>query len=69
MLHILDLEQFAFDLLNTLSDEYDLHDDGSFTQAIWETTDPEKMQSIINQLQAIQLQAMKSRLEVMMKPA
>lgn len=58
--HILDLEQFAFDLLNQLADEYSVYDDGSFAKAIQETTDPEKMEGIISQLQTALLEVMRA---------
>lgn len=58
--HILDLEQFAFDLLNQLADEYGIYDDGSFAKAIQETNDPEKIKGIIGQLQAALLEAMRN---------
>lgn len=58
--HILDLEDFAFSLLNQLSDEYNIHDDGSIIRAIWEANTPEQMNPIITQLQTTLLMAMKT---------
>lgn len=55
---ILTLEEFAFSLLNQLADDYGIFDDGSFAKAIQETNDTEKMQGIIEQLQAHLLTAM-----------
>lgn len=58
--HILDLEQFAFDLLNQLTDDYGAIDEnGNFAHAIQETNDPAKMQRIINRLQGYLLIAMR----------
>jgi hypothetical protein len=62
--HILDLEDFAFSLLNQLADEYNIHDyDGSVTRAIWDENTPEGMQKIIDQLQAQLLEAMRIKAE------
>lgn len=56
----LQLEQYAFDLLNQLADDFNIFDDGSFTRAIWEANTAEKMQNIIRQLQANLLEAMRT---------
>lgn len=64
---ILSMEEFAFSLLNQLADEYGIFDkSGDFARAIQETTDTKEMQSIINQLQALLLNAM--RLSIPKKP-
>lgn len=62
---ILSLEEFAFSLLNQLADDYGACDDGSFAKAIQETNEPEKMERIIQQLQAYLLQAMYSAIPVL----
>lgn len=60
---VLSQEEFAFDLLNQLADEYGIYDDGSFTRAIWEAKTSEEMQPIINQLQGQLLVTMKGGLQ------
>lgn len=61
--HILDLENYAFELLNRLTDEYNAIDEnGSFAHAIQETNDPAKMQRIIDKLQGYHLIAMQERI-------
>ena len=57
---VLDLEDYAFALLNQLTDEYYHVEDGSITRAIWDANTPEEMQPIIDQLEATLLIAMKT---------
>lgn len=57
---ILSLEQFCFDILNQLSDEYNIHDDGSFARAIWVATTEAEMLPILEQLQGNLLIAMQN---------
>ena len=56
---VIDLEKFAFDLLNQLADEYDIHDDGSFTQAIWKANTTKELDRIVTKLQGYLLIAMR----------
>ncbi len=56
---VIDLERFAFDLINQLADEYSIYDDGSFTQAIWATNTAEQMDRIITRLQGYLLIVMR----------
>lgn len=59
--HILDLEDYAFNLLNRLTDEYGAEDvNGGFARAIMFCDDPAKMQGIIDQLQGYLLIAMEA---------
>lgn len=58
--NVLELEDFAFSILNQLADEYNLHDDGSISKAIWDANTPKEMKPIIKQLQATLLIAMKN---------
>lgn len=67
MSDIFSLEEFAFNLLNQLADEYGIYDDGSFAYAIQNTNDCDKMNQIIEQLQAHLLSAMKSSVERFMR--
>lgn len=48
---MLELEEFAFELLNTLADDYGVFDNGSFTNAIWTATTEEELQIVIDRLQ------------------
>ncbi len=57
---ILQLEQFCFDIVNQLSDEYGIHDDGSVTRAIWDANTIEKMEKILNFLQSCLLDVMQN---------
>lgn len=59
-LHILDLEEFAFSLLNQLGDDYGIYEDGSISYAIQMANTAEEMNPIITQLQTALLEAMKS---------
>lgn len=65
---ILDLENFAFSILNQLSDEFGIEDDGSFARAIQDCNDPIKMWNIIQQLQGYLIGAMHNAIPMPEKP-
>lgn len=56
---VLDLEEYAFDLLNNLADEFQVYDEGGIiARRIWDANTSAELQPIIDELQRILLEAM-----------